>query len=295
MIFIVHGNISRITHDSFEQLVQRAKVFIEKNIKYGDLSSLETHVKFKAHDKSRKISISIDKEQDFLSMSLNLYPDACLKAESFGALTISDAKALLDESDVHENIYRINENGKLYFFVDASKYTDRFSAVILGKEGHAKKLVQEKLTSVVNDLVYNVSMYGKDQPLEKFLAERSYRENVPYSDLLPVIEEEHPGFTDALRKVQENAKQEEINYYHREIHLTLDKINRFGQSVIDVILGDMKLESLIKHLVESVNKVGEDDGSVVNGIFIDQYKRLYFEEKHRQEKNHADRTVAMDA
>lgn len=295
MLFTVHGNISRITQDSYDQLVQRAKEFIEKNVNYKDLTLVETPVKFNAYDKARKISISIDKAQDFLSVSLNIYPNACLKAESFGPLSIADVKALLDESEVHENIYRINENGQLYFFVDASKYTDRFSAVILGKKGHVKKLVQEKLTGVVSDLVYNVSMYGKDQPLEKFLAERSYRENVPYSDLLPFIEEAHPGFTEALRKVQANAKQEEINYYRREINLTIHKINTFGQSVIDIILGDVKLENLIKYLVETVNKVGGDEEPVVNGLFSDQYKRLYFEEKHRQEEIHAGRTVAMDA
>lgn len=295
MLFTVHGDISRVTNDSFEQLVQRTKNFIEKNINCGDLIMIESSVKFDAHDKDRTISVSIDKEQNFLSLTLNTHPGTCLNSNSFGPLTISDTKKLLDESTMLNNIYRISENGILYFFTDTSKYNIAFSKIILGNEGYIKKLVHEKLSVIVKEMVYNVSMYGHDTVLENFLTKRTYHDNTSYAELIPFIEEQYPGFTNALRKVQAESNQEKINYYRRQIDLTIHKINNFGQSVIDVILGDVELEKLIKHLVESVNKVGCDDELIVPGIFIDQHKRLYFEEKYRQEEIHAGRTVKMDA
>lgn len=284
MLLIVHGKKSLITNEPFELLVQRLKSFVADILSKNSPSIIETSTSIKVTDPNGNFTVTIDDATDYFSIKADLHPNAYLRTQSFGPLANADFGNLMDlcAKNYRQLSYFTQD---LFVFIDGGQYLDDLAEVVLGKTVFLKKKIEENLSKTVADIVYECEMYGSEDSFEKFAGRRTVLNN-PVATLLPVIEEMEPGFTEALRKKHEAAALKKRYYHEQQINLNLDRLNRFGENQIDLILGNDQIDRLIQALFEHVYSVGGYE-EVLKGIFnvthrrkFEEYYTLRTSEKH---------------
>lgn len=274
MLLIVHGKKSLITNEPFDSLVQRLKSFVANILEKSNVSTITTSTSIKVTEPNGNFTVTIDDAADYISIKADLHPNVYLRTQSFGPLAPADFGNLLDlcAKNYRQLSYFTQD---LFVFIDGGQYLDDLAEVVLGKTAFLKKKIKENIKKVVKDFIYECEVHGSEHSFEKF-AERRVVLNNPVAVVLPLMEEIEPGFTEALRKKHEAVVLNKRYYHEQQIHLNLDRLNRFGENQIDLILGNDQIDRLIQNLYEHVSSVGGYD-EVLKGIFNVTHRRKFEE------------------